>query len=286
MKIGLLACIYFLSCANLVLAQESFDTEIKRQWDIFYTPAKDSMQSVDVYWNDASENANVILFVHGGGWLSGDKKEYRDMAADLARLGMTVILLNYRLSPKVKFPAHVEDVAAAIAWAHTSLKKYNGDPEKIFLMGHSAGCHLITLAVCDKQYLEKYGLNQNNINGLITISGVFEIKTQEGGATKNYLGMVFGDDEKVWGDATCQSHINKSKNDLPPFLVTWGEKEDDLLKNESLNIISAFKSAGVMYQTFVFEGSDHNAFVTALQDKENSFSKKLMEFIVDPKQQN
>lgn len=112
------------------LTFSSQSSGVKHQWDVFYTIDKDSLRSLDVYWNDASKEANVILFVHGGGWLSGDKNAYRDMAANLASRGMTVLLANYRLSPQVTFPAHVEDVASAIAWADTSVAKYNGSSDK------------------------------------------------------------------------------------------------------------------------------------------------------------
>lgn len=268
------------------LSFSSQSSGVKHQWDVFYTNDKDSLRSLDVYWNDASEEANVILFVHGGGWLSGDKNAYRDMAAKLAGQGMTVILANYRLSPRVKFPAHVEDVAASIAWAATSVVKYNGSPTKMYLMGHSAGGHLVSLAVCDEQYLGRHDLAPSNVAGLITISGVFEIKPQEGGATKKFLGMVFGDDEEVWSQATCQTHIEKSKSGLPPLLVAWVEGEGDLIKNESLNIIRSLKTAGLKYQSFVFEGNEHNAFVTALQDSESGFSKELRAFIAGSQRQN
>lgn len=270
------ACLF----VNLSFAQ-SLDDSVKYQLDIAYGGEKDSLQNLDVYWNDAAKSANVIFFVHGGGWLSGDKKTYRDIAESLAGQGMTVILVNYRLSPRVKFPAHVEDVAAAFAWAHEFVHEYNGDPQKIFLMGHSAGAHLISLIACNDQYIRKYEISPRTIAGVITISGVFEIKTQEGGATREYLGMVFGEDEDVWARASCKNYFSKSKNTLPEFLITWVEAENELIVNENLNIVRAFKAADLPVQSFVFEGNNHDAFVTALQDPNSAFYKKVIKFITD-----
>lgn len=156
----------------------------------------------------------------------------------------------------------------------------------MYLMGHSAGGHLVSLAVCDEQYLGRYDLGPATIAGLITISGVFEIKPQEGGATRKVLSMVFGDDEEVWSQATCQTHIEKSKSELPPLLVAWVEGEGDLIKNESLSIIRSLKTAGLKYQSFVFEGNEHNAFDTAIQDSESSFSKELMKFMAASQRQD
>lgn len=263
----------------IVFSAYSFGSNVNKKLDIFYTGEKDTLRSVDVFWSNDSKDANVIVFVHGGGWLSGDKKQYREMAMSLASRGMTVVLVNYRLSPQAKFPVHLGDVCAAISWAYNSVTNYNGDPDRIFLMGHSAGGYLITMAVCDDQYLNLYNLTPTDIAGIITISGVFEIKTQEGGATKKYLGMVFGDNEEIWKEATCQNYINESRNDLPPMLSSWTEGEDDLIKNESLNLIEVLSNAGLQFQTFVFEGNDHNAYVTKLQDPESNFSKELAEFI-------
>ncbi len=263
----------------LVFSAYCFGSDVNKELDIFYTDEKDTLRSVDVFWSNDSKDTNVIVFVHGGGWLSGDKKQYREMAMSLASRGMTVVLVNYRLSPKVKFPVHLEDVCVALAWTINSVSNYNGDPNKIFLMGHSAGGYLITMAVCDDEYINLYDITPRDIAGIITISGVFEIKTQEGGATKKYLGMVFGNDEEIWKEATCQNYINESRNDIPPILISWTDEENDLIKNESLNLIEALNTAGLQYQTFVFKGNDHNAYMTKLQDPESNFSKELTKFI-------
>ncbi len=220
------------------------------------------------------------MFVHGGGWLGGDKKQYKEMASNLARNGLTVVLINYRLSPKVKFPSHIEDVASAIYWTKNSIGTYNGDRGSIYLMGHSAGGHLTSLLLFDKTYLKKHKMKPCDIAGAITISGVFEIKPQEGGATKKYLKMVFGGDENIWGNATGKNHIDtKTKKKIPPFLVSWGKKENKLIVNESLNIIKEFKNKKIKFQSFTFNSEKHNAFENDLKNSESRFYKKLMQFM-------
>lgn len=260
---------------------QGYDTSnVKYKWDIFYTEENDSLQSLDVYWNSKSEKAKVLLFVHGGGWLSGDKKQYREMAAYLADNGLTVVLINYRLSPQIKFPAHTEDAAAAINWTYNFVNQFNGDKENIYLMGHSAGGHLISLIACDEKFLKKYQLEPGNIAGIITISGVFEIKPQEGGATKKYLGMVFGSEESIWEEASCKTHINeKTKNKTPAFLISWGREEDELIVNESKNIIEEFKTAETKFQSYIFESKDHYVFINELKEKESVFFKKVSQFM-------
>ncbi|HMC00753.1 MAG TPA: alpha/beta hydrolase [Flavobacteriaceae bacterium] len=280
---SILTIILFLLFNQQSLSQEtkSFEgSNVRHHWDIYYTEAQDSLQSLDVYWNSKSKDTKVLMFVHSGGWLSGDKKQYREMASNLASNGLTVVLINYRLSPMVKFPSHIEDVASAIDWAYNFIDKYNGDKKNIYLMGHSAGGHLISLLLFDKSYLKKYEMIPSDIAGAITISGVFEIKPQEGGATKKYLGMVFGDNETIWESATCKNHIDtETKNKIPPFLISWSKEESKLIVDESLNLMNEFKESQIEYQSFIFDGKNHYNFKNDLNDSNSGFYKKLMQFI-------
>jgi len=279
----ILSLILFLLFNQQSFSQETknFDSaNVRHHWDIFYTETKDSLQSLDVYWNSKSKDAKVLMFVHGGGWLSGDKKQYREMASRLAKNELTVVLINYRLSPKVKFPSHIEDVASAIHWAESSIGTYNGNKENIYLMGHSAGGHLISLLLFDKSYLGKHEMIPSDIAGAITISGVFEIKPQEGGATRKYLEMVFGDNETIWESATCKNHIDtETKNKVPPFLISWGKEEEKLIVDESQNIITEFNANEIKFQSFIFDGKNHYAFKDDLKDPESGFCQKIMQFI-------
>jgi dienelactone hydrolase len=281
MKLYIITILVILN--QCVSSQEiqGYDTSnVKYEWDIYYTEEKDSLQSLDVYWNSKLKNDKVLLFVHGGGWLSGDKKQYREMAAHLAEKGITVVLTNYRLSPKVKYPVHTEDAAAAINWTFNFINNYNGDNKNIYLMGHSAGGHIASLVVCDEKFLTKYNLNLGNIAGAITISGVFEIKPQEGGATEKYLGMVFGNDETIWKKASCKTYINEAAKDkLPGFLISWSNEEEGLIINESKNIIEEFKGAGIKFQSYIFEGKNHYNFINELKNKESGFFEKVMQFM-------
>lgn len=261
-------------------AQRTDSSNFSYRWDVFYTEEQDPLQSADVYWNNGSKNAKVLVFVHGGGWLSGDKEQYREMASNLAENGITVVLINYRLSPLVKFPSHIEDVSSAINWTYSFINKYNGDKENIYLMGHSAGGHLITLLLCDEKYLERHKMVPSDIAGAITISGVFEIKPQEGGATKKYLGLVFGDDETIWEGASCKNHIDTTtKNKVPPFMVSWGKEENKLVVGESLNIINEFKDNEIKFQPFIFNSKNHYSFKDDLTVSNSGFYKELMQFM-------
>src|SRR5207253_2153822 len=107
---------------------------------------KDPRQVLDVFQPEGATGCPVVLFVHGGAWIFGDKDlfgMYRGVGQYLARHGVTAVLMNYRLSPVVQHPEHIKDVARAFAWTRRHIKDYGGNPDAIFLAGHSAGAHLV-----------------------------------------------------------------------------------------------------------------------------------------------
>src|SRR5205823_5671892 len=103
-----------------------------------------------------------VFFVHGGAWRNGDKSGilgvYSALGRFLVRHGLGAVIINYRLSPAVRHPAHVQDVAKAFAWTHKNIARYGGRPDQIFLCGHSAGGHLVALLATDPTYLKAEGL--------------------------------------------------------------------------------------------------------------------------------
>ncbi|MFI2741752.1 alpha/beta hydrolase [Zhouia sp. PK063] len=122
---------------------------------------------LDVYYPENLKDAPTIIWFHGGGLTGGGKF----IPEPLKDKGAIIVAVNYRLSPKVKTPAFIEDAAAATAWVFKNISKYNGDPKKIVMSGHSAGGYLDLMVVMDKHYLAKYGIDSNDIAALVPFSG-------------------------------------------------------------------------------------------------------------------
>src|SRR5205814_9652546 len=108
----------------------------------------------------------VVSYVHRGEWTKGDKSEVSYKPKFFNDNGVVFVSTNYRLYPAAKFPAHAEDVASAVRWAVDDVAKYGGDPKKIVLMGHSAGCHLVTLVALDPKYLKAGKLKPSDARAL------------------------------------------------------------------------------------------------------------------------
>jgi acetyl esterase/lipase len=203
-------------------------------YDVAKDPDRDSHR-LDVFSPKGKTGCPTVFFVHGGAWLIGRKDNYfgiygyGTIARCLAERGLVVVLPNYRLSPGVRHPEHIKDVARAFAWTCRNAARYGGDPAQIFLCGHSAGGHLVTLLATDESYLKKEGRSRQDIRGVVSISGVYCLEDLElkmsAGAAGDWLhvstrlspfAVVFGSDPETFKQASPITHVGP---DLPPFLL-------------------------------------------------------------------
>jgi acetyl esterase/lipase len=144
-----------------------------RHEDIAYGP--DARQRLDVYTpRRASGNTPVVVFFYGGSWKAGDRGSYLFVAQALASRGFVVVIPDYRLFPQVRFPAFMEDAAAAIAWTEREIGHHGGDPKRIYSMGHSAGAQIATLVAYDERFLRAEGLGRDAIRGVIGMAGPYD----------------------------------------------------------------------------------------------------------------
>lgn len=120
-----------------------YPTGVNQICNLSYGPHGKS-NLLDVYWPEAKECCPVIVSVHGGGYVYGDKEVYKRYCMDLARRGFTVINFNYRLAPRWKFPAPLEDLHNVMFWLHQKSRDYHADPSRIFLVGDSAGAQIVS----------------------------------------------------------------------------------------------------------------------------------------------
>ena len=191
---------------------------------------------LDVFRPVGKGDFPVAFFIHGGGWMIGDKDDvlgiygHGTIAEAIARRGVVVVLPNYRLSPQARHPDHIKDVASAFAWTHRNIAKYGGRPDQVFACGHSAGGHLVSLLATDESYLKAEGLSTKDIKGVVSISGIYRVEAFDlhlmaknewlgVGAEVHPFASVFGDDPEVLKQASPQTHVRPG---LPPFLLVYG----------------------------------------------------------------
>ena len=141
---------------------------------------RQQMCKLDIYYPTNTKDFPTVVWFHGGG-LTGGR---RDLPKELTEKGIAVITAEYRLYPKASCPAYIEDAAAATAWAFENIAKYGGNPSKIYISGHSAGGYLSMMVGMQPQWLAKYGIDNQQIAGLIPLSGQaithFTIRREQG----------------------------------------------------------------------------------------------------------
>jgi acetyl esterase/lipase len=161
----------FFITALSVQSQQQYQTEKNIPYYSNSINQKDnyltSQCTLDLYYPKGLKNFATIVWFHGGGLTGGNK----EIPKALLDKGYAVIGVEYRLSPKVTAPLYIEDAAAAVAWAFQHIGEYGGNPNLIFISGHSAGGYLGLMITLDQKYLKKYNIDANRIAALIPFSG-------------------------------------------------------------------------------------------------------------------
>ena len=170
---------------------------------------------LDVHYSPELKDAPVVVWFHGGGIEKGSKH----IDAALRESGYVVIAVNYRLLPKASMDEILDDTAAAVAWAFKHCKEYGGDPNKIFLSGHSAGGYLIDMVGLDKKWLGKYGVDPDDVAAYVPFSGQvlthYNLRKQKG----------IGPLQPVIDEYAPLAHVRPG---LPPFVIVSGDRELEL----------------------------------------------------------
>lgn len=226
----LLICQFFIGCAT------------QKVKDITYLQPSDSHMLTAPKLNvftprkSTKEKMPVLIFVHGGNWNTGNKDTYGFFGRNFAGKGIVTVIPDYTLSPDASYDRMTSQIAAVIQWVKGNIAQYNGDPNQIFITGHSAGGHLAALAVMNP----KYGVNPASISGII-------LNDAAGLDMKNYLEdnpptsendyfTTWTDDPEKWQDASPIYFLNK---DTPPFLIYVGDKTYESIKTANRRFLSA-----------------------------------------------
>lgn len=225
--------------------------------------ARPELQSLDLY-AAPGRNRPFVVFIHGGGWRIGDKQNGaagREKAAFFNPLGYTYASVNYRLSPDVMHPAHVQDVAAALAWLHDNAEAQGIDRNRIYVMGHSAGAHLAALAAVDRRWLGAHGKPLSILKGAILLDGAGYDVTEQAPAViarGGFLGQMysgaFGMSEAGWADASPTLHVARGQG-TPPFLIVHASRADST--RQSRQLAAALQGVGVDARLFEARGYSH-----------------------------
>lgn len=223
----------------------------------------------------------VVLFVHGGGWANGDKKQAGSKADFFTGAGYLYVSVNYRLSPKVQHPAHVEDVAAAVAWTEKHIAEYKGDPTRIYLIGHSAGAHLVALVAADQRYLKAAGADPAAIRGVVPLDGAgYDIPVQYnwgGASVQKMYAQAFTADPAKQKDASPIYQIKPGEK-VPPFFIVHAGNRIPSARQAKL-LADALHAAGYDAQTQHAPDDNHMSINRGLGDPKAPITAWVRDFL-------
>jgi acetyl esterase/lipase len=219
---------------------------------------KDARQQLDIYVPEGKAGADypVLIFFHGGAWRDGERDGYGFLGRAFAARGIVTVIADYRKTPKVRFPAFIEDTASAIAWVNANIGRHRGDASRMFIMGHSAGAHIAMMAALDKRWLEVEGLDPSIIKGVIGLAGPYDFLPLTTDSSKIALGQ--------WPDLTETQPITYARGDAPPLLLLTGDI-DTVVKPRNSKVLSArIEALGGKQQLKIYPAVDHADIVMAI----------------------
>lgn len=278
-----------LPCLCLGLCDAAHGQEL--QADVPYVDSGHERRKLDVYTLEraATEKLPVMFWIHGGGWQVGDKGDVALKPKVLTERGFVFVSTNYRLLPDVEMDVLVRDVAKALGWVHRNIAKHGGDPQRIFVGGHSAGAQLAALLCTDERYLKEEGVSFEALRGCVPVDGdTYDIpkiimtaelrQTLYGGKMFTFgHRQKFGNDPVKHVDFSAVTHVAKDKN-IPPFLLLYFSGNPDTGAQANL-LASVLQKADVPAKAFGKGDTNHGQLNDDLGKPDDAATVELYKFL-------
>jgi len=232
--------------------------------DILY--GDESAQDLDVYYPKPLAQAMktekaitssypMVVFVHGGSWESGNKDEYAFVGQSLAQAGYVTAVINYRKAPEHVYPDFVEDTAQAIAWSYKNAESLHADPQRLAVIGHSAGAFNVVAAMSNEDFLAPYGVSPDDITAVIGIAGPY-----------SYDFRKYGGSSAFANDATPDEVMpdRQIKGPQPPYLLLTAENDKTVYDTNTVKMTQALKDYGATVENGEIKGASHATSIGAM----------------------
>ncbi|MBL9093849.1 MAG: alpha/beta hydrolase [Planctomycetaceae bacterium] len=248
--------------------------------DVGYAEPKNARQSLDVYFSASLQNAPTIIWIHGGGWRRGDKGGMETKAATFFEQGYVFVSTTYRFFPEVSIKEMTGDVAKSIRWVRDNIRRYGGDPQRLIVMGHSAGAHLAALVCTDDRYLRAEGVPLACVKGCVTLDGgAYDIphRVQAGVNVREVYKEVFGGREETYRDYSPALHVAEGKS-IPPFLIFYVAGREET-KTQSLRFAEQLKAVEVEAEVVAAQNKTHATLESELGLDGDKPTAAVLEFL-------
>ncbi len=251
--------LYSLSCVSGCSPRQAVEFFLVHH-DFDLTPdlayGSDAREHLDVYRPRAAKAAApVVIFLYGSRWQHGSKNEYHLLGQALTGRGLVAVVPDYRLYPQVVFPGWVADAARAVRWVGDSISSYGGDPNRIFIVGHSAGAHTAALLALDPQYLRRAGVAAGSVRGVVSLAGPVATAWTDPDV-RTLMGPPEG-----WRTTYPLEH---AKGTGPPLLLLHGGMDKTVAFQNSVRLGSRIREHGGCARVVLYKNLTHVGIVIAL----------------------
>lgn len=212
---------------------------------------------LDIYRPKNANNAPVVVFYYGGRWEFGKREDYRWFGEALARHGFVAILPDYRKYPQVKLDGFMTDAANALAWSFEHASEYGGDPDELFVMGHSAGAHLALMLAANAQWMAPHHIKPTRIAGAVGLAGPYNFLPLN---EDDMIGMFGSTPEE---QARSQP-INFVDGDEPPMLLLHGADDKTVWAKNSTSLAQAVNAKDGRAQVIIYPGVTHSGILLSV----------------------
>lgn len=247
-------------------------------------------QVLDIYAPDGAKDLPVMFWIHGGGWQQGDKSQVQLKPKIFNERGFVFVSTNYRLWPNVDMQTLISDCAKSLSWVHKNIAQHGGDPNRIFVGGHSAGAQLAAKLCIDDRYLKAEGVPFSALKGCVPVDGdTYDIPAiiwvAEMRALAHQLPMPnqsghrnkFGNDPQKHLDFSCVTHVKKDKG-IPPFLILHVAGQPDVTA-QAKRLGTVLQAAEIPTTVFGARESTHNKLNNDLGVPDDAATVELYKFV-------
>ncbi len=279
----------FLLLVSVAPLQEIAAQNLKS--NIPYADPAHERQVLDIYAPNRAESLPVVFWIHGGGWVTGDKTDVQIKPRVFCQRGFVFVSTNYRLLPHMEMEVLIRDVAKSLGWVHKNIADYGGDPNRIFVMGHSAGAQLAALLCIDHRYLKAEGVPVSVLKGCVPVDGdtydlpriimTAEFRQLVYGRPLPTFGhrQKFGNDPKKHVDFSAVTHVAKGKG-IPPFLILHIAGHPDTTA-QARRLGEVLRAADIPAKVFAAKDRTHNQLNANLGRADDPATRELFKFL-DP----
>ena len=235
-------------------------------------------QVLDVYAPPNAARAPVLLFAHGGALIEGDKDRTPEIHSNvcwcMTRHDIIGVNLEYRLAPEARYPEATQDIAAAVRWTRANIGKFGGDPERVFLMGHSAGALHVGHYAYDRRFHPAEG---SGVSGLIVLSGRVRAETLPDNPLARNVVAYFGDDQHAMAQGSMVTHVAP---DTVPTLIGVAEYENPLIDVHSAELIHRLAQVKRRAPPFFsLARHNHTSSVAQINTADDLVGPRIVDFI-------